>query len=243
MTRSPHQRSLPTCVLSAHPLVLEELSGLLAGRRFQPHAVRLNGIIPPDLHKLRPCPVLFVVDAAAPIPNSAAIVSSILAEFPNARALAVAEQFNADSSFILLRAGARGLLTYAEARKRLAEACRLVAAGELWVPRLMLSHFLDWIGQHAGHRIPKPGPVELTNRGQEVLIALMENLSNKEIANRLHMSERTVKFHISRLLALYGVHHRGDLIVRLLPYLSDRTVVTLATNCPPGQLPLPRSSR
>jgi DNA-binding CsgD family transcriptional regulator len=42
---------------------------------------------------------------------------------------------------------------------------------------------------------------------------LLENLSNKEIASRLHVSERTAKFHVSNLLAKYGVQRRADLIL------------------------------
>jgi DNA-binding CsgD family transcriptional regulator len=41
----------------------------------------------------------------------------------------------------------------------------------------------------------------------------MQNLSNKEIGSKLHMSERTAKFHVSNLLAKYGVQRRADLIL------------------------------
>ncbi len=43
--------------------------------------------------------------------------------------------------------------------------------------------------------------------------SLLENLSNKEIAAKLNMSERTAKFHVSNLLAKYGVRRRADLIL------------------------------
>jgi DNA-binding NarL/FixJ family response regulator len=42
---------------------------------------------------------------------------------------------------------------------------------------------------------------------------LLQNLSNKEIANKLNISERTVKFHVSNLLEKHGVRRRADLIV------------------------------
>jgi DNA-binding NarL/FixJ family response regulator len=41
----------------------------------------------------------------------------------------------------------------------------------------------------------------------------MENLSNKEIAVRLNVSERTAKFHVSNLLGKHGVKRRADLIL------------------------------
>jgi DNA-binding NarL/FixJ family response regulator len=56
-------------------------------------------------------------------------------------------------------------------------------------------------------------PNELSRREQEVLSSLLENLANKEVAERLHISERTVKFHVSNLLAKFGVRRRADLIL------------------------------
>jgi len=53
----------------------------------------------------------------------------------------------------------------------------------------------------------------LSRREQEVLDALLENLANKEIASRLNIAERTVKFHVSNLLSKFGVRRRADLIL------------------------------
>lgn len=219
MSKSPHRRTLEVCIVSAHPLVLEEFRALLPEPDFHARTIRVDAIPPPDLHQVRPRPSLFVVDAYAPVPAAAALVGSILEPFPHARALAVAEHLTEENGFALLRARARGLLTYSEARQRLPEACKLVAAGGLWAPRAMLSRFVDWNCSRAGNHFPA-GNTNGLGRSQAVLAALLENLSNKEIANRLHMSERTVKFHISRLLAAYHVRHRTDLILLLLPYKS-----------------------
>jgi DNA-binding CsgD family transcriptional regulator len=56
-------------------------------------------------------------------------------------------------------------------------------------------------------------PGHVSGREKEVLARLLENKSNKEIANVLNISERTVKFHVSNLLSKYGVQRRADLIV------------------------------
>ena len=55
--------------------------------------------------------------------------------------------------------------------------------------------------------------VGLSRREREVLQAVLDNLSNKEIAGQLNISERTAKFHVSNLLAKFGVQRRADLIV------------------------------
>jgi DNA-binding CsgD family transcriptional regulator len=56
----------------------------------------------------------------------------------------------------------------------------------------------------------------LSRREQDVLEALLQNMSNKEIATRLNISERTVKFHVSNLLAKFSVQRRSDLILQSL---------------------------
>jgi DNA-binding CsgD family transcriptional regulator len=54
--------------------------------------------------------------------------------------------------------------------------------------------------------------VRLTRREQEVLDGILRSLANKEIASELNLSERTVKFHVSSLLAKFKVHSRMELM-------------------------------
>jgi DNA-binding CsgD family transcriptional regulator len=54
--------------------------------------------------------------------------------------------------------------------------------------------------------------VKLTRREEEVLAGLMKSLANKEIAGNLNLSERTVKFHVSSLLAKFHVRGRMELV-------------------------------
>jgi DNA-binding CsgD family transcriptional regulator len=54
--------------------------------------------------------------------------------------------------------------------------------------------------------------VSLTRREEEVLSGLMKSLANKEIASNLNLSERTVKFHVSSLLAKFRVRGRMELV-------------------------------
>jgi DNA-binding CsgD family transcriptional regulator len=54
--------------------------------------------------------------------------------------------------------------------------------------------------------------VSLTRREEEVLSGLMNSLANKEIASNLNLSERTVKFHVSSLLAKFRVRGRMELV-------------------------------
>lgn len=62
----------------------------------------------------------------------------------------------------------------------------------------------------AGHSVSSP--VKLTRREEEVLGGVMKSLANKEIAATLNLSERTVKFHVSALLAKFRVRGRMELV-------------------------------
>jgi len=57
----------------------------------------------------------------------------------------------------------------------------------------------------------------LSRRQREVLEGVAQNLSNKEIAAKLNVSERTVKFHVSALFQKFGVRTRVELLLRVLP--------------------------
>jgi len=89
----------------------------------------------------------------------------------------------------------------------------LVAAGGFWVPRSVLSSFVDTIlSDHSRRRMKIESQAQLSRREREVLDCLLENVSNKEIANKLNISERTVN---SRLQAPQQVWRaaRADLIL------------------------------
>ncbi len=96
---------------------------------------------------------------------------------------------------------------------------RDVANGGYWVPRTLLSRFVDCILNESAGRKTISNDVNLSRRERDVIACLLDNLSNKEIASKLHISERTAKFHVSNLLTKYGVGRRADLI--LLWYQRD----------------------
>ena len=98
-------------------------------------------------------------------------------------------------------------------RDQLSRALPLVSNGGFWVPRSVLSGFVDSILSSQGRRLKTGAVTNLSRREQEVLDSLLENLSNKEIASKLNIAERTVKFHVSNLLNKFGVRRRADLIL------------------------------
>jgi len=214
---------LQVCLLSPHPLVLSEFERVLSNPAFKLISRHLESTLGPDLRHLQvPKAIVYVVDAHVARPAAGALISNILDHHTEARIIVVAEKFDAAESYSLLQMGAKGLLSYTEAREQLPRALPLVAAGGFWVPRAVLSGFVDSIlgGSHS-RRLKADTSADLSPREQEVLNSLLENLANKEIGNKLNISERTVKFHVSNLLGKFGVRRRADLI--LLCYQKRNT--------------------
>jgi DNA-binding NarL/FixJ family response regulator len=209
---APPTRSPSVCLFYFHPVLAAEFQKTLAGESFRLQTRRLETNRLPDIQSLSiPRASVYVVDADTHQFATHALVAAVLARHPAARLLVLAEKFNESVAFPLLRLGTKGLLRYDEATQFLRRAVYEVAQGGFWVPRTLLSRFID-ATVNAGRRLAKSA-VDLTKREQQVLSALLENLSNKEIAHQLQISERTAKFHVSNLLEKYGVKRRADLIL------------------------------
>lgn len=207
------KKGMPVCLLSSHPLVLSEFTALLANFSLQVKPTHYDSPISMQLRELvlPRCP-LYIVDAYPTTP-AAVLISEIADKYPEAHVVALGERFDETNAFPLLRAGAKGLLTYAEARTDLPRAITALSDGSFWVPRILLARFVDSILPSTRNRHMFTGPAGLSRREREVLQAVLENLSNKEIAGQLNISERTAKFHVSNLLAKFGVQRRADLIL------------------------------
>jgi DNA-binding NarL/FixJ family response regulator len=196
-------------------MVLDEFHRLLEDSGFQIVVKQLNSLLAPDLRHLEiPRASVYVIDSHAARQATGALLGNILDRHADARLLVIGDNLKEEDSYSLLRQGVKGILNYSEAREQLLRALPLVAAGGFWVPRAVLSRFVDSIlTSSQSRRMRTDSPADLSKREQEVLNGLLENLANKEIADRLHISERTVKFHVSNLLAKFGVRRRADLIL------------------------------
>lgn len=213
-TKRSNSAKLSVCLLSPHPLVLSEFERLLAKSQFKVIAKQLESTLAPDLRSVEPPKAqVYIVDAHAARQATTALLANLLERYPESRLIVVGEQHVDANSFALLRLGVKGLLTYVEAREQLVRALPLVAEGGFWVPRSLLSGFVDSILSGQGRRLKTDSVTNLSRREQEVLDSLLENLSNKEIASKLNIAERTVKFHVSNLLNKFGVRRRADLIL------------------------------
>jgi DNA-binding NarL/FixJ family response regulator len=124
-------------------------------------------------------------------------------------------------AFSALRAGASGFLLKDVPPNELGQAIRTVARGDAVVsPRVtkrLLEEYAHQLPDHSAgrpHDGALPSALEgLTGREREVLIAVADGLSNAEIAERLYVSEATVKSHVGRVLAKLGLRDRVQAVV------------------------------
>jgi DNA-binding NarL/FixJ family response regulator len=183
-------------------------------------AVRLVELYRPDvvLMDVR-MPVLDGIEATRAITSSAA---------GDKTRVLILTTFDLDEyAFSALRAGASGFLLKDVPPAELVSAIRTVARGDAVVsPRItrrLLEEYADTLpdlsadaegadGQGDG-AAEHPALASLTEREREVLLAVADGLSNAEIAERLYVSEATVKSHVGRLLAKLGLRDRVQAVV------------------------------
>lgn len=103
----------------------------------------------------------------------------------------------------LLRQGYRGYVRPEEGGDVLRQALNAVRRGEIWAERQTLTKAID--------RLAQP---QLTAREEEIHDLISQGLSNRAVARKLGISERTVKAHASRLYEKLGVNGRVELIVQ-----------------------------
>ena len=215
MKTTARQNTLQVCLLSSHALVLSELERVLNNSAFNLIPRRLESTLGSELRKLQiPRAMVYVVDVHAMGSGAGALLSNILDHYGKARIIVVTDKFDSKETYSLLQMGAKGLLTFDEAREQLASALPLVSMGGFWVPRAVLSGFVDSVLRGTlNRRLKVDSSTNITDREQEVLDALLQQLSTKEIGRKLNITERTAKFHVSNVLSKLGVRRRSDLFL------------------------------
>ena len=107
----------------------------------------------------------------------------------------------------MVKAGVTGYLLKDEDPSRIVEGIRAVATGETWLSEAVSRRIAE--GTIRSIRGEQPG---LTRRELEVLILMTQGLSNEEVADRLALSEGTVKNHVSNIYIKLGVHSRAEAV-------------------------------
>lgn len=172
--------------------LLAEAEGALAGRR-------------PDVMLLD----LSLGDLSGP-----AGIAALLSFSPATHLIALSHQPNDEEGIAALRAGARGYCNAYIDPRLLAKAVTTVQNGEAWVGRRLTDRLVALVGQNAPLQVDTDSSIDLdllTAREQQIALQIGMGSSNKLIAQRLGITERTVKAHLGSVFAKLGVHDRLQL--------------------------------
>ena len=161
------------------------------------------------VERLKPDVVL--MDILMPVLSGIPATRRIVDDHPQVAVVMLTMQAEDDALFAAMRAGARGYVLKGADESELLRVLRAAAQGEaLFGPTIAqrLVHFFSQEG-HATPEFP-----ELSDREREVLSCIAQGASNAVIAERLVLSPKTVRNHISNIFSKLQVADRAEAIVR-----------------------------
>ncbi len=216
----PEKRN-PIRVLIAddHPVVREGFSAIVdVEEDIQVVAQAADGREAVHLaRELRPDVVL--MDLVMPQLDGVAAIERIRAELPQTHILILTTY--ADDEHILagIQAGARGYLLKDALPEELVQAIRVVAEGGSLLQPAVAARVWDRLGtlmdKNGEPEAAAPAPL-LTSREEEILTLLAGGARNRDIAEKLFISERTVKVHVANLMGKLGARTRTEAVARAM---------------------------
>ncbi len=154
-----------------------------------------------EAERLRPDVVL--MDLVMPRLDGVAAMRELRERIPATRVVVLTSFLDDERLLPAVRAGAAGYLLKNVQPRELARAVRLAAEGEALIDPAVAARLVDSLVDDPGGRQP-----QLTAREQEVLDLIGRGFANKRIARELGIAEKTVKTHVSHVLAKLGVSDR-----------------------------------
>ena len=156
-------------------------------------------------------PDLVIMDIAMPLLNGLEATRQIQRDYPQVKVLILTMHENEEYIRQVLAAGALGYVLKDAAAHDLLGAIRAVQRGEAVlspaITRLVIEDYLRW-----GDIRPAGTSNGLTPREREILQLIAEGYTNKEIAEILSLSVKTIQSHRSNLMSKLDLHDRGELI-------------------------------
>jgi DNA-binding NarL/FixJ family response regulator len=146
-------------------------------------------------------PDVTLMDLRLPDMSGIEAMASILKEFPKARVI-ILTMFEGDVEIQrALKAGARGYMLKTMPPKELVKIIRRVHAGKKYIPPEVAANLAEHFSND-----------QLTPRETEVLARIAEGNRNRDIAERLFISEETVKVHIKHIMDKLGANDRTQAV-------------------------------
>jgi len=164
-----------------------------------------------------------------------AIAAELRAVSPDTRVVMLLDASDPKSVVEAFRAGARGVFCRSEALKALAKCIYCVNQGQIWANSRELRYLLEALSQALPLRaMDAHGAALLSKREQEVVRCVAEGLSNREIAQRLGLTEHTVKNYLFRIFDKLGVSKRVEVVLYAYSLGSSMTAGNGGLPAKPG---------
>jgi DNA-binding NarL/FixJ family response regulator len=188
-----------------HSLVLKGIRGLLEGHYDVVGAAEDGRALVEAALRLKPDVV--VLDVSMPILNGIDAARAIKKGLPATRLVFLSMHSNAVYLRKALEAGASGYVLKSEAAEELLTAIGEARKGNVYVSPNFGQDVIEGIRGSVGKRCS----LELTDRQRQILQLIAEGRQNKEIAEILQVSVKTVEFHRGRLISKLGAHTVAEL--------------------------------
>jgi len=159
--------------------------------------------------ELRPDVVL--MDLVMPGMDGVDATRQIVTMLPRTQVVILSAYADDESIFAAISAGASGYLTKDSGAEQIRRAIATVQAGGALLDPHVQKRLLEHVRSVSAKRSPEP-PHDLTQREVEVLHLISHGLSNAEIAQRLFVSEATVKTHVNNILAKTHLRDRAQAV-------------------------------
>src|SRR5918911_2689805 len=203
-------------IVDDHPLTRSALAALLAQHGFEVAGEAADGSeAVTAAERLQPDIVL--LDLSMPGLSGLEALPRLREAAPSCEVVVLTASGTEENLLAAIRGGAAGYLLKSESPDRIVAFLNGVAHGEAAlsgaVARRLLEQVREGGGRDAG--VPDAIAAALSARELEVLLLLDEHLGTDEIANRLYISEHTVRSHVKSLLRKLGVSSRREALERL----------------------------
>ncbi|MFQ5944072.1 MAG: response regulator [Anaerolineales bacterium] len=194
-----------------HLIVREGLRALLeAEPGFSIVGEANEGIgVPDKVEQLNP--EILIVDLMLPGMNGLEVTRQVSRHSPDTKVIILSMHSNESYVLEALRNGAAGYVLKEFGASQLAEAIREVLAGRRYLSPPLSDRAIQTFVEKGKHDLQDPYAT-LTHREREVLQLAAEGMSNKEIADRLSISSRTVETHRANLMRKLNLRSQVDLI-------------------------------
>lgn len=155
-----------------------------------------------------------VLDSVCAILAEPGVVQKLQHLNPAIRVVMVGMEAEEEIFLRVIQAGAVGYVLKDASAAEVARTIRAVAAGEAVCPAGLSGSLFQWVARHrpAIPSLHLKSSLGLSRREQQLVGLIQQGLTNKEMANRLNLSEQTVKNHVHRMLRKLGAPDRLSIV-------------------------------